>query len=307
LIDYTEDFAQRIRTTFKEDGAAWLRRLPEVLDLCARRWSLVVEAPFAGLSYNYVTRVRRADGSRAVLKLGVPNNELTSEMAALEFYAGQGMVQLYAADAKLGAILLEELRPGTMLATLEDDDQATVIAAGLLGQVWRPAPAKQEAFLTVAGWAQGMGELRRRFGGGSGPLDKRLFDRAEGLFAELLASAGEPYLLHGDFHHFNILRAERAPWLVIDPKGVLGEPAYDLGAFLYNPLPDFPWRSDLRRRLARRVDILCERLGLDRQRVLGYGQAQAVLSACWDVGDDIPGWEGTMHVAEELGELERSR
>jgi streptomycin 6-kinase len=306
LIDYPADFAQRIRTTFKEDGAAWLRRLPEVVEACARRWSLEVDEPFSGLSYNYVTRVKRKDGGRAVLKLGVPNAELTSEIAALEFYEGQGMVQLYAADVELGALLLEVLRPGTLLAALEDDDQATIIAAGLMRQVWRPPPAEREVFLTVAGWAQGMRDLRQRFGGGSGPLDKRLFDRAEGLFDELLASAGEPSLIHGDFHHFNILQAERAPWLVIDPKGVLGEPAYDLGAFLYNPLPDFPKRGDLRRRLARRLDILCERLGLDRQRVLGYGQAQAVLSACWDVGDDIPGWEGTMRVAEELGRLERN-
>ena len=143
--------------------------------------------------------------------------------------------------------------------------------------------------------------MRGRFGGSSGPLPEILVARAEGLFSELLASAGEPTLLHSDLHHINILSARREPWLAIDPKGVLGERAYELGAFLYNLLPEFPRRRDLRKILARRIDILCERLELDRQRVVGYGLAQAVLSACWDVEDGVPGWERTIRVAEVLG------
>ncbi len=293
-------FALTIANVFGEAGKVWLEGLPDLIETCARRWSLQVLEAFPELSYNYVMRVVRPDGSRAVLKLGVPNQELSSEIAALEFFQGQGIAELYAADLELGALLIEELRPGRMLAHLEDDDQATTIAAGVMQALWRPAPVQREAFLSVAGWAEGISRHRQRYEGGSGPLDARLVARAEGLFAELLASAGEPYLIHGDFHHFNILQAERAPWLAIDPKGVLGEPVYDLGAFLYNPTPGFPRRSDLRQRLARRVDILSEMLNFDRRRVLGYGLAQAVLSACWSLEGAEEGWEDTMRVAEEL-------
>jgi streptomycin 6-kinase len=298
-----ERFARTITSVFGQEGWEWLERLPELVRLCAQRWSLTIEGFFEELSYNYVLRVRRADGSRAVLKLGVPNVELSSEIAALQFYAGRGCAELYESDAVLGALLIEILEPGEILATLQDDDQRTLIAAGVMEKLWRPAPAEREGFLSVAGWAGSIQRFRGQFGGSSGPLPEVLVARAEGLFGELLASAGEPTLLHGDLHHFNILSAKREPWLAIDPKGVIGEPAYELGAFLYNPLPEFPQRRDLRKILARRIDILCERLELDRQRVLGYGLAQAVLSACWDVEGGMPGWEATTRVAEVLGEM----
>lgn len=296
----SKQFRSTITNVFGETGRAWLEGLPELIETVARRWSLQVLEAFPELSYNYVLRVVRPDGSRGVLKLGVPNKELNSEIAALEFYQGRGIAEIYAADPELGALLIEELRPGRMLSTLEDDDQATTIAAGVMQALWRPAPNQREAFLSVAGWAEGITRYRQGCAGGSGPLDPRLVARAEGLFAELLASAGEPYLIHGDFHHYNILQAERAPWLAIDPKGVLGEPVYDLGAFLYNPTPGFPRRSDLRQRLARRVELLSEMLNFDRRRVLGYGLAQAVLSACWSLEGSEEGWEDTMRVAEEL-------
>ena len=62
--------------------------------------------------------------------------------------------------------------------------------------------------------------------------------KAESLFAGLLASMDAPVVLHGDLHHFNILSAQRQPWLAIDPKVVPGEPAYETGAFIRNPIPD---------------------------------------------------------------------
>ena len=75
-----------------------------------------------------------------------------------------------------------------------------------------------------------------------------------------------PVVLHGDLHHFNILAAERQPWLAIDPKGVVGEPVYETGALLRNPWPDLLSLPDPGRILARRVDQLAEELGFDRAR-----------------------------------------
>jgi streptomycin 6-kinase len=127
-----------------------------------------------------------------------------------------------------------------------------------------------------------------------------LVETAEGLFAELLSSMDELVLLHGDLHHYNILSAEREPWLAIDPKGVVGEPAYELGAWLRNPVPHvFSW-PDARQVTARRVDQFAELLGLDRQRIIGWGIAQAVLSAWWDYEDVGRGWEDVLACAEWL-------
>jgi len=111
-------------------GASWWRELPQLLERCARRWSLRILPPFDNLSYNYVAPAVRADGSEVVLKVGVPHPELLSEMAALRHYDGRGSVRLLDADEAWGALLLERLRPGAMLVTVDDDEAATRVAAG---------------------------------------------------------------------------------------------------------------------------------------------------------------------------------
>ena len=123
------------------------------------------------------------------------------------------------------------------------------------------------------------------------------------LFAELIGSMGAPVLLHGDLHHENILAAEREPWLALDPKGVVGEAEYEVGALLRNRLPEQLAAPETGRILARRVAQLAEELGFDRTRLRGWGLAQAVLSAWWSYEDHGHGWEGAMVVAEHLSAL----
>ena len=110
-------------------------------------------------------------------------------------------------------------------------------------------------------------------------------EEAETLFAELSASMAAPVLLHGDLHHDNILAAQRHPWLAIDPKGLIGEQAYETGALLRNPLQQLLQVPQPSRILSRRIDQLAEELALDRMRIRGWGLAQAVLSAWWSVED----------------------
>jgi streptomycin 6-kinase len=124
--------------------------------------------------------------------------------------------------------------------------------------------------------------------------------RAEALFAELLGSSGAPTLLHGDLHHENILSAERAPWLAIDPKGLIGEAEYEVGALMRNPLLRLLSLPDVTATLARRFDILAESLGFDRQRMIAWSYAQAILSAWWHIEDHGHGWEPTIALAERL-------
>src|SRR5512143_1201549 len=125
------DFVRNIRVSFPGKADEWLASLPELLEEAARRWNLQIGEPFL-LSYNYVCAATRADGTPAVLKIGIPNRELTSEINTLTFYNGQGACQLYAAEPERGMLLEERLFPGTMLVTLEDDDQATEIAAKVM-------------------------------------------------------------------------------------------------------------------------------------------------------------------------------
>ena len=230
------DFGRLTVEVYGETGREWLQRLPDLLTHCAARWALTLEPPFDPLTYNYAAPAVRADGTRVVLKVGVPCRELATEVEALRLFDGQGAVRLLDADADKGILLLERLMPGAPLLSVPDDGQATGIAASVMQGLRRPAPAGH-TFPTVAEWFAGLARLRAQFDGGTGPFSTRLVEEAEALSAELIQSTAETALLHGDLHHGNILRAGRAPWLAIDPKGVVGDPAFEPSAFLLNPVP----------------------------------------------------------------------
>jgi streptomycin 6-kinase len=152
-----------------------------------------------------------------------------------------------------------------------------------------------------------MGQLRTRYDGGTGPLPARLVDMAEQLFAELFAAEGAPVVLHGDLHHWNIAAAERQPWLALDPQGVTGEAAYEVGAWLRNPMdpahPHLMDQPDVARIQARRLAQFAEILGFDRHRMAAWGVAQAVLSAWWTLDGHNEVDHATLACAEVLATL----
>jgi streptomycin 6-kinase len=249
----------------------------------AERWALRLEAPFSALVINYVAPAVRADGTRCVLKLSRHVSETLNEIAALRVWDGEGCARLLAADPDRGALLLERLEPGTMLVDLAqtDDDAATMIAAGLLRQLWRPV-AEGSGLRTLESWFDAYERNRAALLRGVDGFPVPLFERADAQRAELLASTGETTVLHGDMHHYNVLRAQRAEWLAIDPKGLTGDRCFDVCQFLINPsrMPAHVNR--------RRLDIFCAELGLDRQRTRDWCLVHAVLDACWSFEDDEP-------------------
>jgi len=292
-----DDFTAKVAETWGQEGSDWLARLPGIIARYEGLWSLRVMQPFT-LSFNYVAPAVRADGTEVVLKLGVPGKENASEVEALRAYDGTACVRLFEFDIDAGVMVIERLTPGTQLWTLSDDE-ATSIAADVIARLRRPAPLDKE-FQTVVDWAADLGKVRKRFDGGTGPFSPHLFDKAEKLFAELIGSMGDPVLLHGDLHHDNILSARREPWLAIDPKGVVGEAEYEVGAYLRNRLPTHPKET-----LARRIDQLVEVLGFERERIVAWALAQAVLAAAWSFegGRTDLWWHKSIACAEALDDL----
>lgn len=284
-------------------GVEWLRRLPALVTDIERRWSLSAGPPFPELTANWVAPATLSGGTPTVLKMSFPwDKEFKTEAEALKLFDGQGIARLLELDLEWGAMLLERLEPGVPLDTVEDDEEAISVAADVLRRLWRPAPA-DHPFPLVSDWAQGLDRLRWRYGGGTGPMPAALVEEAEALFAELIPSQAEPVLLHGDLHHGNILAARRWPWLAIDPKGVVGEPAYDVGALLYNPseLLDAQWPAKV---LKQRINRLSEKLDLDSARVRGWGLSRAVLAAYWSLEDSGEVWGEALVFARLLSEIE---
>lgn len=297
-----EEFKCRVRAVWGDAGDAWLVRLPTILAQCAEHWNLVSFAPVAALSYNFVAAVTLRDGREAILKIGVPNPELTTEIQALRCYQGRQAVRLLDADLDNGALLLQRLRPGTPLTTLQDDAAATAIAAQLMRDLPIPAPAEHQ-LPTLECWATAFAHYRRRFPGNSGPLPPRFLEKALALFGDLQRSAPPSVLLHGDLHHDNILSHGEQGWLAIDPKGVIGDPAYEAARFQHNPLSLFRSSVNLQAVVEQRGEILSALLGIDQTRLFAWAFFDAMLCACWCVEEHSADWRLFLSSAQILDGL----
>jgi len=213
------------------EGAAWLGRLPEILRSVERRWTLSVGAPFDNneVSCAWVAPAVLADGTEAVLKIGMPHLEAEHEAEGLRFWDGDPTVRLLA-DDDLGAMLLERCHPGTSLRAVPEAEQDLVIA-GLLRRLWRspvaPHPFRPLSSLMKFWSDETLANIKSW-------RDAGLVREGLRLFEELPRTAPKEVLLATDLHAGNVLWSRRLPWLVIDPKPFVGDPAYDVTQHLFN-------------------------------------------------------------------------
>jgi streptomycin 6-kinase len=249
------------------ERAEWLARLPAILRELQLRWSITMGNAIDNkdVSCAWVAPAELADGRSVVLKLGMPHMEGEHEIQGLRFWNGNPTVRLIDADETLGAMLLESCEPGTALRTQPEPEQDIVIA-GLLRRLWR-APSRPHPFRhlsdLMAYWT-----LETTADIGQWP-DAGLVRAGLSLFSELPQTTQTEMLLATDLHAGNVLRAQREPWLVIDPKPFLGDPAYDATQHLFN-CPD---RLCSKPRAT--IDRFADLLDLDPERVRLWTFARA--------------------------------
>jgi streptomycin 6-kinase len=296
-MELPEAFKKTITGVHGKSGVEWLRALPAIIRECVERFSISLNTPFDSLSFNLVIPGMLADGTEAVLKLGVPGKELTTEACALRLYRGSGAVRLLEADTERGILLLERAIPGDPVCKREDEESSTTIAATIMTRLWQEPPAGAP-FPSLADWYRGFERLRAVLGGTTGPFPAALVERAERISSELFASSEGEFVLHGDLHHLNILAAVREPWLAIDPKGVIGDRAFEPAIFLLNQLPEELSEAEILRLIERRVSIFSEVLSVPQERIIGWVCSFAVLSAWWSYEDSIEEWEEGIALAE---------
>jgi streptomycin 6-kinase len=246
---------------------AWLARLPDTLGDLEQRWSLTFGAPFDGdeTSCAWVAPVTLAAGTSAVLKLGMPHMEGEHEIEGLRFWNGDPTVRLVEADDDLGAMLLERCEPGDVLRTMPEPEQDLVIAR-LLRRLWRtpvaPHPFRPLSAMTARWGAETEAQAEHW-------PDTGLVREGLRLLEELPHHASAQVLLATDLHAGNVLRARREPWLVIDPKPFVGDPAYDATQHLLNCGARL--RADPNGTIRRFADLL----GVDGDRLRSWMFARA--------------------------------
>lgn len=265
-----------------ENGSSAVNPSPDArrrVSECVRRWCIVVEQTIE--TDRSILTFGARDGAAVVLKVMKYADEEWHAGNVLAAFNGTSAVRVY--EHAPGAMLLERLAPATSLVQVvqRDDDEATAILADVILRL-RTA-AMVSTLPTVGDWGR---SFPRYLESGNRGIDESLVADAYRVYSHLCQSQAITSVLHGDLHHENVLHDETRGWVVIDPKGVIGEAAYELGAALRNPCHLGP--SFLERRFDRRVDALAGRLGLNRRRAVGWAFSQAVLAAIWAIEDGSP-------------------
>lgn len=249
-------------------GRAWLASLPRLLDECTELWQLRVEPAYPDGNASLALPATRPDGTAVVLKIQFPHLESAYEAAALQLWNGDGAVRLLAHDEERHALLVERCTPGTHLSEI-GRDAALDVLIGLLPRLWKPAGPPFRTLETEA--EQWIDHLPAEWREAGQPFEESLLHTIVAMLDELAHSQGEQVLLHQDLHGDNVLRAEREPWLTIDPKPLVGERELGVAPIVRSSeLGHSP--EAVRGRLARLTDDL----GLDAERARWWTVTQTL-------------------------------
>ncbi|MFJ2014796.1 APH(6)-I family aminoglycoside O-phosphotransferase [Streptomyces globisporus] len=270
-------------TGFGEEGSAWIAGLPSLAADLLDRWQLRRDGAARSGQASLVLPVLRPDGTRAVLKLQLPREETAAALTGLRAWNGDGMVRLLDHDPASSSMLLERLDGARTLASIDDDDVAMGILAGLHARlVAVPAPQGLRGLGEVA--AAMLEQVPQAVARLTDPADRDLLRGWASAVAELADDPGDR-LLHWDLHYDNVLAAEREPWIAIDPEPLVGDPGFDLWPALDSRWDDVVAKGEPLRVVRRRFDLLTESLGLDRARAAGWTLGRLLQNALWDIED----------------------
>jgi len=251
------------RLSRSPEGSAWLNGLPQAVEEVMERWALTLGAALTEhATCSWVARCTTQEGDPAVLKLGLPHMEAAHEIDGLLFWAGRPTVHMLNHDRHHNALLLECCEPGRSLHSLPEEKQ-DVVLADLLRELWH-SPEAPPVFRPISDMLHAWSTQARQ--NALPDTDIGLLEEGSRLLAELTRTSTNTSLLATDLHAGNVLRAERRPWLVIDPKPFVGDPAYDATQHLLNAM------GRLTTRPHQTVERFADLLELSSERI-NYGSS----------------------------------
>ena len=270
-----------------ESGIAWLGRLPSMLEELCQRFAISELRPSPSIRMNLVFFGESVIYGPIVLKVAQPHHEARSEIACMRIMSATGRYSRFIdADDSSSWSLQERILPGEMLESLArsggiSDQDATQITADLMQATIAPVPTGvTHPFPDLDRWLKSLWEHARN---PKGIIPAEQLEMAMRHARHLVANPGAPMLLHGDFHHGNILQGE-AGWTMIDPKGLIAEKAFEVGPFFYNPM-GVDKREHLPELFSNRLDTFSRVLGIDRVKLWRCALVGCVLSDCWSLED----------------------
>ncbi|MFF2012954.1 aminoglycoside phosphotransferase family protein [Streptomyces sp. NPDC058195] len=299
MIDVPEKFARGTVQREGRPGAEWIAGLPATVGELLARWECAPDGEVMHGAVGIVVPVRRRAGGAAVLKVSFPHPGNAHEPDAFAAWGGRGAVLLHERADEHFAMLLERVGPST-LAEVEEGDEAVRTAGRISRRLAVPAPPGLPRLRDRAGaWEA---ELQQAAAELDHAMSRRAVEAAVATVRELGRDQPDT-LVHGDLHARNILRADREPWLAVDPKGYAGDLAYDGGTLLTSRVPVLLGSGDLGKALNRTLCVFAEAAEIDPERARRWAQFHAVRAAFWERRHGSFETRGFVPLLDDLAEL----
>lgn len=255
------------------EGERWFNDLPQTIEKLKKHWALTQIKPVTNMSWHYVAFAEQ-NGKPVVLKFGADEKSIYGEYQALKHYNSQGMIEVLDYYQPLNALLLARAVPGGMLK--EEDRHVIEAYAEVVKKLSSNHPIKHP-FLHVRDWCQVIDEMNDT------RIPTEYILKAKGIRQWLLDSMRHEYLCHGDLHLENILQ-HQDEWVAIDPKGIIGEMAFEAAAFdLIRE--DESHAVNITLIINQRIIELAKTLEIEEKRLTAWIFLRIMLSIQWFIED----------------------
>lgn len=275
-----ETLIKNVTNTWGDKGKAWLNQLPSLIEFLSTHWSLTDIKPVTNLSYNYVAKATQNNNTPVVLKISCDEQLIADEYKALQHFDGHDSIKVLDINTYHNALLLEQAIPGHLLKEhhpIKIEDTIAIYANVVKELSSRPLTKKD--YTHVSHWCKAIDRIKDQ------RIEKRTIQKAKELKVFLLSSANNEYLCHGDLHLENII-SQGKKWLSIDPKGIIGEMAFEAAAFDLIDKSEWFDPDTIQDKVIARVDYLANALKIDKNRLLAWIFLRVIISAQWFIEDN---------------------
>ncbi|MFC5451235.1 aminoglycoside phosphotransferase family protein [Paenibacillus aestuarii] len=275
--EFTQNEIETIRSRFGND---FYEKVLSVIQTYSDKWELNDFQLIPSYSANLVVRCHSAHFGSAVLKIGNPAS-ISTEYETLSQYKGRRFCKGHDVDVENGVILEECVRPGTSLRDEASLHKRLTVFSSLYNGL-HIEPKKTDIYPTYTGWVSRITDyMSKREDCPEMYLHMR---KAKDICLAVASLYSQKMLLHGDFHHDNILLSGHDIYKIIDPKGVIGDPVFDVPRFILNEFEDAK-TQELHEKIIEIISILAKSLHIPKQILKQCLYVETAMGVCWSVED----------------------
>lgn len=284
MIAYFEFTEEEKNKVIRQFGKAFYEGIMRNLHRVVNEWELSSLTLVDSYSASLVFMVESEKFGPAVLKFGSNQKELRQERIALAIDEGRNFCKLYASDLDNSILLEERFVPGTVLR----DETSVEKRLTVYCQLYKGLHVDIEdvkGYTTYTKWVTRITEYMSRLQ--EYQLLNAYMQQAEKIYLALTRRYSRTALLHGDFHHDNILLTDSGDYKLIDPKGIIGDPVFDIARFILN---EFCFEEDIysmKEHVMLVIDGIGQSLNIPCSVIRQCLFVETTMASCWWVESGV--------------------